>query len=71
MICGAVNPKNLVYDTVWGNLCKGLRPVFVRYPACQGEPEIFFFLFYVLKGILKMLASFDDCALFTDLGFFS
>ena len=46
---------------------------FFRYPACQREPEIIFFsiLFYVLKGILKMLASFDDCALFTDLGFFS
>ena len=46
---------------------------FFRYPACQREPEIiiFFFLLYVLKGILKMLALFDDCALYTDLGFFS
>ena len=39
----------------------------------SGSQKLLFFsiLFYVLKGILKTLASFDDCALFTDLGFFS
>ena len=44
--CGAVNPKNLVYHTVWRNLCNGIRPAFFRYPACHREPEIIIFFFY-------------------------
>ena len=44
--CGAVNPKNLVYHTVWGNLCNGIRPVFLDTLHASGSQKLsFFFLF--------------------------